>query len=281
MVYAGKRIFISGGSEGIGRAVAVQLASEGAHVCVAARRQGPLDETVAAMQAARATAGGRDDTVLTSVSVDLTDPAAVDAAARDALGRLGGLDLLICNQGYAHTGRLSDLPVEDFHTLMNVNYLGHAYACRAFAPHFQRQASGTIVLVSSAFGYLGAYGWTAYCASKWAIVGFAEALRQEMMLAGVTVKVFYPGTTETPGLARENSDKPKVVWEFEHSNAFNVVRRPEDVARRLLAAAQGSRFENPCGWDGWLSFLASRHLPWLVRALNDADLRKAIAKHGV
>lgn len=275
MSFAGKRVFISGGSEGIGRAVAVLLASEGAHVCVAARRQGPLDETVAAMQAA-----ARGELVLTSIAVDLTDPVAVEAAAAEALARLGGLDLLICNQGFAHTAKITELPVADFRRLMEVNYLGHAFACKAFAPHFLKQKSGTIVLVSSAFGYLGAYGWTAYCASKWAIVGFAEALRQEMMLSGVQVKVFYPGTTETPGLDKENADKPKAVWEFEHNNAFNVIRKPDDVARRLLAAATGRRFENPCGWDGWLSFLASRHAPWLVRMLNDGDIKKAIAKHG-
>lgn len=275
MSYAGKRVFISGGSEGIGRATAVQLAAAGAHVCVAARRQGPLDETVAAMKAA-----AKGTAVLTAVSVDLTDYAAVEAAAARAIAEMGGIDLLICNQGYAHTGRIVDLPVEDFRRLMDVNYLGHAYACKAFAPHFLAQKSGTIVLVSSAFGYLGAYGWSAYCASKWAIVGFAEALRQEMALHGVSVKVFYPGTTETPGLQKENADKPKVVWEFEHNNAFNVVRKPEDVAKRLLAAAGGGRFDNPSGWDGWLSFLASRYAPWLVRALNDGDIRKAIAKHG-
>jgi 3-dehydrosphinganine reductase len=275
MSFAGKRVFISGGSEGIGRATAVRLASEGAHVCVAARRQGPLDETVAAMKA-----GAKGDLVLTSISVDLTDPAAVEAAAAEALTRLGGVDLLICNQGFAHAGRITDVPIEDYKRLIEVNYLGHVYACRAFAPHFLKQKSGTIVLVSSAFGYLGAYGWTAYCGSKWAIVGFAEALRQEMGLNGVTVKVFYPGTTETPGLDKENADKPKAVWEFEHNNAFNVVRKADDVAARLVAAAEGRRFDNPSGWDGWLSFLASRWLPWLVRSMNDGDMRKAIAKHG-
>jgi 3-dehydrosphinganine reductase len=275
MGFAGKRVFISGGSEGLGRAVAVQLAAAGAHVCVAARRQGPLDEAVSAMKAV-----SKGDTVLTAIAVDVTDPAAVMAAASEAISRLGGVDLLICNQGFAHTGRVVDLPIEDFRRLMEVNYLGHAYVCRAFAPHFQQQKSGTMVLVSSAFGYFGAYGWTAYCASKWAIVGFAEALRQEMLLSNVAVKVFYPGTTETPGLEKENADKPKVVWEFEHNNAFNVVRSADDVAKRLLAAAEGRRFENPSGWDGWLSFLASRWMPGLVRWLNDGDLRKAIAKHG-
>jgi 3-dehydrosphinganine reductase len=277
MGFAGKRVFISGGSEGIGRSTAVKLAEQGAHVCVVARRQNALDETVEAMRKA---VGGDSGRVLTAIAMDVTDPAAVEEGARRALEALGGLDLLICNQGFAHTGKVHELPIEDFRRHLDVNYLGHAYVCRAFAPHFLKQGSGTIILVSSAFGYFGTYGWTAYCASKWAIVGFAEALRQEMGLHGVNVKVFYPGTTETPGLDRENSDKSKAVWEFEHANAFNVTRKPDDVAGRLLAIVDGRRFENPCGWDGWLSFMASRHAPWLVRMLNDSDMRKALAKHG-
>jgi 3-dehydrosphinganine reductase len=274
--FQGKRVFLSGGSEGIGRSAAIKLASQGAHVVVVARRQAALDETVAAMKAAANDA----NRVLTSLAIDVTDPAAVEAGVATAIERLGGIDIVICNQGFAHTGRIHELPIEDFRRHLEVNYLGHAYVCRAFAATLIQQKAGTIVLVSSAFGYLGAYGWTAYCASKWAIVGFAEALRQEMMLYGVTVKMVYPGTTETPGLARENADKPKVIWEFEHNNAFNVTRQPDDVADRVLSVIPGSRFDNPIGWDGWLSFLASRHLPWLVRMLNDSDIKKAIAKHG-
>jgi NAD(P)-dependent dehydrogenase (short-subunit alcohol dehydrogenase family) len=274
--YEGKRVFISGGSSGIGRATAVRLARAGAHVCVAARGLEALEQTVADMKQA---AGDRN-TVLIARNVDVTDLAAVEAVATEALGALGGLDLLLCNQGYAHAGRVHDLPIHGFKRMMEVNYLGHAYLCRAFAPHFIRQGSGTVVMVSSVLGYLSTYGYAGYSASKWAIVGFAEGLRQELGLYGVKVKVIYPGTTETPGLAQENVDKPKVVWELESNSPFNKVRSADEVARRLLVAARGSRFENPLGWDGWFTFLVSRHAPWLVRMLNDGDLRKALKKHG-
>lgn len=274
--YAGRRVFISGGSSGLGRATALQLARAGAHVCVAARGLDALEETVNAMKQA----AGRRDTVLFARAVDVTDPLAVEAVATDAIAALGGLDLLVCNQGFAHTGRVHEVPISDFKRLVEVNYLGHAYLCRAFAPHFIQQKSGTVVLVSSVLGYLGAYGYAAYAASKWAIVGYAQGLRQELGLYGVQVKVVYPGTIETPGLRQENADKPKIVWEMEGNNAFNKIRSAEDVAHRLLAATRNSRFETPLGWDGWLSFLVSRHAPWLARMLNDGDLRSAIKKHG-
>lgn len=274
--YEAKRVFISGGSQGLGRAVALQLAAAGAQVCIAARGTEALKETLAEMRQL----SPRRDAKLIARSLDVTDPAAVDAVAADVVAELGGIDLLICSQGFAHCGRVHDVPATDFKRLIEVNYLGHAYLSRAFVPHFIRQKSGTIVMVSSVLGYLGTYGYAAYSASKWAIVGFAEGLRQELGLHGVQVKVVYPGTIDTPGLAQENIDKPEVVWELESNSAFNKIRSAEEVARRLLVAARGRRFENPLGWDGWLTFLASRYAPWLVRALNDGDLRKAIAKHG-
>ncbi|MFT7520074.1 MAG: 3-dehydrosphinganine reductase [Kiritimatiellia bacterium] len=273
--FAGKKILISGGSKGIGRATAVEFARDGAHVCVAARKQDALDETVELMKAV-ATSGA----VITSVSMDVSDPDKAAAGVASAIEALGGLDVLVCNQGFAHCGKVHEVPIDDFRRLLDVNYLGHVYVARAAAPHLIAQESGTIVLVSSVLGYLSTYGFSAYSGSKWAIVGFAEALRQEMGLHGVKVRLFYPGTTETPGLENENQDKPKVVWEMEGNSAFNVVRKPEDVALRLLKAVRGGLFENPVGWDGWLTFLASRHAPWLVRMFNDSDLRKAVKKHG-
>ena len=275
MDYKDKRVFISGGSSGLGRATAVMLASLGAHVCVAARSSDALEDTVVAMKRA----AGAHHTILIAKEIDVTDPSRVEVAAAEALVALGGLDLLVCNQGFAHTGLIHEVPVDDFKRLLEVNYLGHAYLCRAFAPHFIQQQSGTVVMVSSVLGYLSTYGYAAYSASKWAIVGFAEGLRQELGLYGVQVKVFYPGTIETPGLAQENADKPKVVWEMESNNPFNKIRSADDMANRLLRAASGSRFENPVGWDGWFSFVASRYLPRLVRWLNDSDLKKAIKKH--
>lgn len=275
MNHAGKhqgiRVFISGGSSGIGRALALQLARQGAHVAIAARGRQALDDTLRELRAVAPAAS-----MLEAYELDASDADAAQAVVAQAMQRFGSVDLLICNQGFARTGLAHELPAAEFRRMIEVNYLGHAYLCRAFAPHLMRQRSGTVVLVSSVLGYLGTYGYSAYSASKWAIVGFAEGLRQELGLHGVNVKVVYPGTTQTPGLERENLDKPKAVWAIESGSPFNRVRSAEDVAARLLRAVQGSRFENPLGWDGWFTFLASRHLPSLVRWLNDSDLRKAL-----
>lgn len=272
---AGQRVFISGGSSGIGRALALQLAGEGAHVAIAARGRAALDETLTQLRAVAPRAA-----VLEAYELDASDAQAAESVAARMIERFGGIDLLICNQGFARTGLAHELPAAEFRRMIEVNYLGHAYVCRAFAPQLARQRSGRVLLVSSVLGYLGTYGYSAYSASKWAIVGFAEGLRQELGLHGVHVQVMYPGTTQTPGLERENLDKPQAVWTLESESPFNRLRSAKDVAARILRAARGSRFENPLGWDGWFTFLASRHLPSLVRWLNDGDLRRALQKQG-
>lgn len=274
--YTGKKVLISGGSQGLGRATAIELARAGAHVCIAARGRDALDETFAAMRSA---AEGRQSTLLAR-ELDVTDPEAVDRVVAEVVARMGGIDLLICNQGYASTGRVHKLAQYAFRRLIDVNYLGHANLCRAVSPHLIEQRSGQVVLISSALGYMSIYGYAAYSASKWAIAGFAHGLRDELALFGVGVKLVYPSTMQTPGLDQENADKPKVLWEIESNNALNTIRSPEDVARRLLRLIPKSRFEHPIGWDGWLTYLIARHAPWLMRRINAKDLRNAIRKHG-
>lgn len=271
----GKRVLVSGGSAGVGRAVGLQLAAEGADVCIAARGTAGLERTAMDMRAI-APPGTR----IIPRSVDVCDYPAVARLADTIWAELGGLDLLLCNQGFAQVAAVNSLTAAEMERMLRVNFLGHAHLCKAFAPHLMKQGFGTVMLVSSVLGHLSFFGYSAYSASKWAIVGFAEGVRQELSLHGVDVKVAYFGTVETPGLLQENASKPRAVWEMESGGPFNRVRTAEDVARRLLVAARGSRFENPLGFDSKLTFWASRHLPGLVRWMSDRDLRAAMALHG-
>jgi len=271
--YQGKKVFIAGGSAGIGRATAVQLAREGASVMVAARGQERLDETVEAMRAA----GGQGQ-VFGSVAVDVADPEAVEKAAATVLETLGGLDVLICNSGYAQTGTTETLALEHYQKLLDVNYLGHVHVVRAFLPHFIAQKHGDICLVSSMLGGMSTWGYGAYAASKHAIVGFAEALRQEMKLHGVRVTVVYPSTTDTPGLERENRDKHPILWTLEADTAFNAVYTPEYVANSLLRAVRRGRFHNPAGFFTWLILFTYRVFPRLARWMADGELATAAKK---
>lgn len=267
--WTGKRVFLSGGSKGIGRAAALELVRRGARVAIAARGQAALDETLAAMNAI----GGEHH----AVSVDVTDPTAVTAAVDGVAERFGGLDVLICNAGYAATGSVTDVPEDQFQQLLNVNYLGNVHLVRAATPHLI-DSRGHINLVSSLLGFMSVWGYGAYSASKFAIAGLAEALRQEMLLHGVTVTLFYPPTTDTPGLEKENEDKHPISWAIESENWLMKTYSAEAVAGAILRSVERGRFENWIGWDSWLVFVARRTFPSLFRMVTDSDLRKAVKK---
>jgi 3-dehydrosphinganine reductase len=273
--YRGKKVFISGGTKGIGRATAIRLAGVGADVVVAARGQAGLDETLASMRSAgpKGTFG--------AISVDVTDRQAVTAAAQEALALLGGMDVLICNTGYALTGLTHEAEDDAYEKMMAVNFMGHVHVVRALVDHFREQGSGDICLVSSMLGFMSMYGYGAYSASKFAIVGFAQALRQELTLEGVRVTVFYPPTTKTPGLDKENESKPPVVWALEADNGWNKTYEAEEVADGLLASIKKGKFEGVIGADSWFIHTVNRVLPGITRWIFDGDLRKAVAKVAV
>ncbi|MEM6926464.1 MAG: SDR family NAD(P)-dependent oxidoreductase [Myxococcota bacterium] len=274
--FTGKRVFLVGGSEGIGRSTAVALAGEGAHVVVAARRTEPLEETVAAMREA-----SRSEQVLGFHSVDVTDRASVKASVEPVTTQLGGLDVLVTNVGAARPGYVSELSDDDYDQMVAVNYMGHANVVRAYLPYLRSDVPGhraDICLVSSALGFMSMPGYSAYSASKFALAGFAESLRMEVATDGVRVSLFYPGTTDTPGLKSENDAKPAAVWKMEADSAFSKTHAPDDVARSILRAIERGRFENFPGSDVWFIWFMYKHFPGLSRYLADQEWLTALKK---
>lgn len=270
---SGKKVFITGGSAGIGRALALAMAKDGASVVVCARGQEGLDRVVAELRAA-----GGSGARFGAVQADVADPAQVRAAAASALELLGGLDVLVCNSGYAQAGAVGELPDEAFRQLMDVNYFGHVHVVRAFHDHFARQGKGDVVLVSSMLAVLSVYGYGAYSASKFAITGFAQALRQEMLIHGVRVKLFLPPTTDTPGLAKENQDKPALVHEMEMGSSLNATHSAEKVAGAFMKWLPTGRFFGYATWDSWLQFFMAHHFPELTLRIADGELEGARAR---
>lgn len=269
----GKKVFITGGSAGIGKAIALQIAREGGSVVVCARRQGPLDETVAELKAA----GGAGQ-AFGAVTADVTDAAAMQAAAERAIELLGGLDVVIANTGFAECQPTEEADHGHYRRLMDINFFGHVNTVQAVMPHLTAQGSGDIVLVGSMLGVLSVWGYGGYSASKFAIRGFAEALRQEMLLKGVRVKLFLPPTTDTPGLAKENEDKPPIVHEMEMGSSLNATHSSEKVADKLLAWLPKSKFVGYATWDSWLQYFASRHFPQTTLLLADSEMMGAIKR---
>jgi NAD(P)-dependent dehydrogenase (short-subunit alcohol dehydrogenase family) len=271
--YQGKRIFVSGGSSGIGLATAVQLARAGAHVAVAARDEQRL---TAALDALRAASSSKDAR-LSAIAMDVAATPSVQAGVGRALAALGGIDIVVNCAGYAIPGYIDRLSEADYEAMLQVNYLGAVRVVNAFLPELMRQRSGAIVNVGSMLGFMGTFGYAAYAGSKYALSGFTECLRQDLLPFGIAVHLCYPPTTKTPGLDRENEIKPAEAWAIEgKSRAFSA----DDVARALIKGIEAKRFHILVGADSTLIWRLQRWVPWLVRRVTDGVLMKHLAKHG-
>jgi 3-dehydrosphinganine reductase len=273
--FAGVRALVTGGSSGIGLELARALVREGAHVCIVARNAGRLQQAVDELSHA-VRSGGRPPCY---VSLDVASPDALAGGLGEVLAQLGGLDLLINNAGYAQPGYIDEVSDSAYVDMMAVNYFGPMRLSRACLGHFRLQGSGRIVNVTSMLAFMGTFGYSAYCASKHALAGYTEALRQEALPFGVHVHLCYPPTTLTPGLERENRDKPPETWAIEgKSRAFSA----EQVALGILRGVRAGRFHILVGLDSWSIWLAQRFAPGLVRFVLDRVLSKELRQreHG-
>jgi 3-dehydrosphinganine reductase len=273
--FSGWRALITGGSSGIGLELARALLREGACVCIAARDEERL--SAASRELAEAVpAGGRPPCF---VRMDVTSPEAVSAGLKTAIAQLGGLDLLVNNAGYALPGYIDELDDRAYVEMMAVNYFGPMRLSRECLRHFIAQGKGRIVNVTSMLGFMGTFGYSAYCASKYALSGYTEALRQDALPFGVHVHLCYPPTTNTPGLECENQHKPPEAWAIEgKSRAFSA----EHVAYAILQGVRAGKFHILVGVDSWFIWIAQRLAPWLVRWVIDRTLMKELRsrEHG-
>ena len=186
---AGSVAIITGASAGVGWETAKLFAREGIKVVVVARREERLRELCAAIDAE----GGEAAYVTGDAALEETAIAAVKLA----LERFGRLDIAICNAGMGNYKKLVETSVEEYDELMNSNMRSSFVFARAAAPHFIEQHRGTLLFISSVAGLAGAPNESVYCASKFAQVGFAQALDAELRPQGVKVGVLCPGGIKT------------------------------------------------------------------------------------
>lgn len=205
MTLNGKVALITGGGRGIGRGIALALAQAGADVAiaevdrVASAAQHYRDAAVSGVAAAEQVAGevralGRRAAV---IACDVTQSAQVTAMVDATVRELGGLDVLVCNAGVVHIAPVEKLAEEAFDLTMAVNVKGVFLACRAAIPVLRGRPGASIINVASVAGKNGAPGMAHYCASKFAVVGFTNALAKELARVGVRANAICPGILRT------------------------------------------------------------------------------------
>ncbi len=192
----GKVVVVTGGSRGLGLAIAREFGRHGAHLVLAARKPDELQRALGYL--AREEAIANPNTALT-VECDVTKPEDCAHLMERAIERYGRVDVLINCAGIIDVAPFQDQPLEAFEQAMQVNFFGALHTIQSLLPHLQRQGSGNIVNIASIGGKVGVPHMLPYVASKFALVGFSEGLHAE--LSGTGVKV----TTVCPGLMRTGS----------------------------------------------------------------------------
>jgi 3-oxoacyl-[acyl-carrier protein] reductase len=220
----GKTVLITGASSGIGRASALALAQEGANLVIIARRQERLEELEAAIRQA----GGQAVSVVGDARREETAQQCVATATQT----FGTLDILINNVGVGNYKPLVDTSAAEYDELMDTNVRSTFLFTRHAVPAMLDQGSGIILMISSMAGIYGFAGEAVYCATKFAQVGFAQALDKELRPHGIKVGVICPGGVKTEFALGKGRTKQSV--------AESGMLEPEDVASAVLLACTQS-----------------------------------------
>ncbi|RPD50432.1 3-ketoacyl-ACP reductase [Hymenobacter sediminis] len=220
---AGKNALVTGAGKGIGRAVAVALAQEGANVALLARTESQLREVAQEIEALGVKA--------VVVTADVADRAAAEAAVNQALTELGSIDILINNAGIGTFAKLVDMDPEEWENIIRVNLLGTYYITRAVLPQMIQRESGDIINIASTAGQRGAATTSAYSASKFALLGLTESLMQEVRKQNIRVSALTPSTVATE-LAINNK--------LTDGNPEKVMQ-PEDLAEFIISQLKLNR----------------------------------------
>ncbi|MDQ0160882.1 3-ketoacyl-ACP reductase [Alkalibacillus salilacus] len=214
----GKVAYITGASQGIGRATAIALAQEGVHVGLIARQESKLNEVAKEIEqyGVNAEIG----------IVDVSDLEAVEQTIKNLVSRLGTADILINNAGIAISGNFLETSPEDWRRLFDVNVFGMYHVTRSVLPYMMEQERGDIINISSSSGLKGTAGTSAYSASKFAVQGMSESLMQEVRPYNIRVFTMNPSlvATELPfGEQLDEKNDPKKFIQ------------PEDLAEYMVA----------------------------------------------
>ncbi len=230
MILENKVAFITGARRGIGRAIALKFARNGAD-CVLLARSAP-DDLATEIQSL-----GRRALPL---AVDVSDGNAVDAAVKQAVQEFSRIDVLVNNAGIARDGLLLRMKLDQWQEVLDVNLSGAFYCTKAVARHMLKAESGRIINISSVIGQMGNAGQANYAASKAGLIGFTKSIAKELGSRSITVNAIAPGFITTD-MTAEMSEEAKAA--LLQNVPLGSLGEPEDVAEvALFLASPGARY---------------------------------------
>jgi 3-dehydrosphinganine reductase len=270
--YKNKLVLITGGSSGIGLAIARQILLNNGHVAILARREDLLASAAKELVNSKR----NPDQKIFTLQADVSNKTEVENAIGAFITEHGIPDMVFNSAGVAHPGRFEDLGDGIFHWMMDVNYFGIVNVLKVLVPLMQQRKSGVIVNISSIAGFIGVYGYTAYGASKFAVSGFSDALRSELKPDGIQVSIVFPPDTDTPQLTYESQFKPAVTKEIAGSAKL---LDPNVVAIETLKAVARKQYIILPGSEGklmyWLHHFVGRLIYPVMDMMVDSALKKS------
>ncbi len=259
----GKNILVTGGSKGIGLAMARELSRRGAKLALLARDPEALEAARAELEAAGGTAVVR--------ACDVTDVEALGRAVSELALALGGLDGVIANSGYCHPGYFHAISPGDAGRQIDTNFKGVVYTLHHAIPELLKRGGGFIAITSSPAGNAGIFGFSVYGATKAALNNLAETLRYEYADKNISVHLLLPPDTQTPGY-----DQEVLLYPPETRSVLQGGKLfpPEQVAHRFVEAIERNRRQATIGFEThallWMTRLAPRlwdhYTAWKIRS---------------
>jgi len=262
-VFSGQRILLTGASYGIGEALARELARAGARLVLTARSGERLARLAEELR--------RPGADVVAVPADITVPEDRLRLVQETVRSLGGLDVLINNAGVGASGYFQEGKAETLRQIMEVNFFGPVELTRLCLPELLRGRRAMLVNIASVIGRRAVPGYSDYCASKFALCGWSEALRAELAPQGVHVLLVNPGLIETP--FRDHLLEDRLHSRGRRRRAMSAQR----CARLIAEAMRRRQNEAVITWDGkllvWLNRLAPPLVDWLLARYADRQLR--------
>ncbi|XP_020526878.1 3-dehydrosphinganine reductase TSC10A isoform X4 [Amborella trichopoda] len=251
----GRHVLISGGSSGIGLAMAELAAMEGAScVSILARDPRKLEDAKCQIQLST---GLPDDRVRVLIA-DVRDFEGVKRVVEEASAGGPPVDVLVCNQGVFVPQELESQEMDTAKYMVDINLIGTLHLIKAVLPQMKHRddpsTPASIALMSSQAGQVGIYGYVAYSASKFGLRGLGEALQQEVIVDNIRVSLIFPPETQTPGLLEENKTKPEITKIIA---ASSYAMEAKEVARKALDGIKAGRFIVTCNFEGFMLSIAT------------------------
>lgn len=260
MDYTGKVVVITGASSGIGEQSAEEFAKLHANVILVSRNEVQLQKIAARLSKYQ---------IKTLVcACDVSDKDQVDTMGKIVIEKFGTIDVLVNNAGFGIYNTVENTTIDDLESQMSTNFLGMMYCTKTFLPQLLKQRSGHIVNVASVAGSIGIPGMAAYCASKFAMLGFSESLFHELKGTGVGV------TVVSPIMVRTNFFKHESFGKMPRYSATSL--DPKTVANAVVRAASSPRLEIVVPQFVRIAIWMKQTFPYLINPIVGGIFRKSM-----